>query len=103
MPRPYYPWQVPENHPTVLGSLSLPGKESLRNITGDFGGLVTNLLFLLRTSGGKGRGSMVPALRLGRGLSAGYKSINGHLPSGHHSCILIGFGFYWVGYFVGGI
>ena len=103
MPRPYYPWHVVGNHPTVLGSLSLPRKESLRNITGDFGGLVTNPLFLLRTAGGKGRGSMVPTLRLGRGLSAGYKSINDHLPSSHHSCILIGLGFYWLGYLFGGI
>ena len=61
------------------------------------------MLFLLRTTNTRGRESMVPALRLGRGLSAGYEPVNGHLPSGHHSCVLIGLSFYWFGYLGRGI
>ena len=65
--------------------------------------MVTNTLFLLRTIGARGRGSMVLALRLGQGLSAEYEPINIHLPSGHHSCVLIGLGFYWLGYLGRGV
>ena len=40
---------------------------------------------------------------LGRGLSIGYEPINGHLPPGHHSCILIDLSLCWLGYLSGGI
>jgi len=74
-----------------------------RSITGDFGRLVTNPLFLLRMAGDKGRGSMIPSLRLGWRLRAEYKMVNSHLPSGHYICILISLGFYWLNYLGGGI
>ena len=55
--------------------------------------MITNLLFLSGTIGGRGRGSTVPTLRLDRGLCAGYELVNGHLSSCHHSFVLIFFFF----------
>ena len=46
---------------------------------------------------------MVLALRLGRGLRVRYETVNNHLPSGHHICVLIYPGFYWLGYLGGGV
>ena len=65
--------------------------------------MITNPLFLLRTTSNRGKGSTVPTLRLGRGLKAGYETVNNHLPSGHHVYVLIGLGFYWFSYLGGGI
>ena len=103
MPCPCQSWRVagfthrfPNHYPTS-------GRSLYGGVARDLRGLVTNLLFLLLTAGAERRGSTVPTLRLRRGLSVGYKLINGHFPSGHHSCVLIDLGFYWLDYLGGGV
>nr|POE67878.1 hypothetical protein CFP56_74562 [Quercus suber] len=67
------------------------------SITGDLCGRVIDFVFLSRATDSRGRGSIGPALRLGRGLCAGYESANGHFSSCHQIFVLNGLGFALLG------
>ena len=87
----------------LLDCYPAPRRSFCRNVTRDSRGLLPNLLFFIGATGGRGKGSLVPALGLGRGLSTGYEPINDHFPSGHYGCILMGLNLCWLGYLIGGV
>jgi len=51
----------------------------------------------------QGRGSTVPALRLGHRISVGQELVNDHFLPSHHSYVLVSLGYFWLGYVGGGI